>query len=180
MCVLKWGRGSGDGQVGLTHSVAVAPDGSVYVVDRRDYRVQKFSADGEFVATFGESGSGDGQLKRPSDVVVDGEGFVYVADWGNERVQIFNAAGDFVLNLRGQATLSKWSKEFFASNPDEVRTRDLANLLPDPPEHLRDPQNESSQTEPYFWGPVSVTLDANNRLYVTEHNRHRFQVYSKV
>ncbi len=177
----QWGKaGDGPVQFNLPWGLAVDSDDNVYIADWRNDRVQKFSADGEFVATFGQSGSGEGQLKRPSDVVVDGDGYVYVADWGNERVQIFNPAGDVVLKLRGQATLSKWSKEFFASNPDEVRTRDMANLLPNLPDHLRDPQNESSQTEPYFWGPVAVTLDATNRLYVTEHNRHRFQVYSKV
>ena len=35
----------------------------------------------------------------------------------------------------------------------------------------------ASQTEAYFWGPVSVTLDDDGRLYVVEHSRHRVQVY---
>ena len=55
---------------------------------------------------------------------------------------------------------------------------DLA--VKDLPSDLVTPYYVGSQTEHLFWGPVSVTLDADNRLYVTEHNRHRFQVYSKV
>ena len=47
------------------------------------------------------------------------------------------------------------------------------------PPHLNTPHHISSQTEPYFWGPVSVTLDGEGRLYVTEANRHRIQIYQK-
>jgi len=45
--------------------------------------------------------------------------------------------------------------------------------------HLRSPYHESSQTEPYFWGPVSVKVDTQGQIYVTEANRHRLQVYRK-
>jgi hypothetical protein len=51
--------------------------------------------------------------------------------------------------------------------------------MPELPAHLNTPYHVSSQTEPYFWGPVSVSLDREGRLYVTETNRHRFQVYQK-
>ena len=47
------------------------------------------------------------------------------------------------------------------------------------PEHLNSPYHIASQVEPYFWGPVSVRLDKEDRLYVTEHSRHRIQVYQK-
>ncbi|MCI0858409.1 MAG: hypothetical protein J4N81_06700, partial [Chloroflexi bacterium] len=83
------------------------------------------------------------------------------------------------LILRGQATLSKWAEEYFLSNPEEKKERDLSNLTPPLPDHLQTPYHVSSQTEPYFWGPVSVTLDREGRLYVAETNRHRFQVYQK-
>ena len=36
----------------------------------------------------------------------------------------------------------------------------------------------SAHIEKYFWSPVSVTLDSENRVYVTESNRHRIQVYA--
>ncbi len=43
-----------------------------------------------------------------------------------------------------------------------------------------DPHEESSHIEKLFWGPVSVMLDAEGRLYVTETNRHRLQVFDRV
>ena len=176
----QWGElGSRPGQFNLPWGVTTDAAGDVYVADWRNDRVQKFSPEGQFMASFGESGTGDGQFHRPSAVAVDAQGYVYVADWGNERVQVFDARGVFQLQLRGQATLSKWASDYLNVNPDEQRTREMSNLIPDLPPHLNTSHHISSQTEPYFWGPVSVRLDGHGRLFVTESNRHRFQVYQR-
>ncbi len=178
--ISNWGTfGSGDGQFNLPWGATVDGDDNVYIADWRNDRVQKFDNDGNFLAAFGSSGEGEGQFRRPTGVAVDPEGFIYVADWGNERVQVLGPDGSFRLALKGEATISKWSEDYFASNPEEKAERDISNLIPDLPAHLNTPYHISSQTEPYFWGPVSVVLDKQGRLYVTETNRHRFQVYQK-
>ena len=178
--ISHWGEaGSGPGQFNMPWGVALDSAGQVYVADWRNDRIQKFSATGEFIASFGQSGVGDGQFHRPSGVAVDPEGYIYVADWGNQRVQVLGPEGDFRLSRRGQATLSRWAEEFFAVNPDEKETRNMANLIPKLPPHLNSPHHISSQTEPYFWGPVSVRLDQEGRLYVIEANRSRVQVFQR-
>jgi DNA-binding beta-propeller fold protein YncE len=49
--VREWGRrGSGPGEFFVVHSVAVGPDGNVYVADRENGRVQRFSPTGEFLS----------------------------------------------------------------------------------------------------------------------------------
>ena len=175
-----WGApGSDPGQFNMPWGVALDAAGQVYVADWRNDRIQKFTADGNLIAVIGASGSGDGQLSRPAGVCVDSGGYIYVADWGNERVQVFDAAGGFVQTLRGQATLSKWAQDFMSVNPDERNTREMSNLIPELPAHLDTPYLISSQTEPYFWGPVSVRLDHAERLLVTESNRHRVQIYQR-
>ena len=66
-------------------------------------------------------------------------------------------------------------------NPDEYDLRKQSDLLPnDLPGHLKNAYHTASQTEPVFWGPVSVKIDAKDRLYVTEHSRHRIQVYESL
>ena len=179
--LLGWGElGSGEGQFDMPWGVTVDGNGKVYVADWRNDRVQVFSPEGRFLAAYGEPGDGDGRLSRPSDVAVDQDGNIYVADWGNERVQVLGPDGSFQLKLRGQATVSKWTEEFFAANPDEWETRLTAQIVPTLPYHLSTEHEISAQTEPYFWGPVAVTLDGDGRLYVTETNRHRFQVYERA
>ena len=179
--LLQWGGfGDGDGQFNQPWGVTVDSEDNVYVADWRNDRIQKFTADGRFLAKFGESGDGDGQLSRPADVAVDDEGYMYVADWGNERLQVLGPDGSFQDKQRGQAGPSKWTEDFFKSNPDEKEARDIANLTPSLPPRLSSAYHVSSQTEPYFWGVVAVTLDSEGRLYATDSRRHRVQVYRKA
>ena len=179
--ILSWGEpGSAPGQFDLPWGATVDRHGDVYVADWRNDRIQKFTPDGEFIAAYGESGDGDGQFHRPSSVAVDGDGKMHVADWGNERVQVLNADGSSHQILRGEATLSKWAEEWLEVNQDEYEARKASRLLVEElPDHLRTPYHVASQTEPLFWGPVSVKLDSEDRLYVTEHSRHRIQIYEQ-
>ena len=178
--LLQWGeQGDSEGQFNLPWGITVDSQGNVYVADWRNDRIQKFTPEGRFLAAFGESGDGDGQFHRPAKPAVDSEGYIYVPDWGNERVQVLGPDGSFQLKLRGQATVSKWAQEFLDVNPDESGPREQSNLIPDLPSHFDTPYLVSTQTEPYFWGPASVNLDGEGRLYVTESSRHRIQVYQR-
>ena len=48
--LLEWGtRGTGPGQFGLPHNLAIDTEGRVYVTDRDNERVQVFDPDGEFL-----------------------------------------------------------------------------------------------------------------------------------
>ncbi len=85
------------GQLRDPKNVAVAPDGSVYVLDAGAQRVLRYGADGRLREAWGSSGSGPGQFKEPWGIAVDGRGYVYVADTWNHRIQKFEAGGRFLL-----------------------------------------------------------------------------------
>ena len=175
--------GSNPGQFNLPWGIGISHIGEIYVADWANDRIQRFSSEGEYISTVGSSGRGEGQLLRPSGVTVDEFGYFYVADWGNERVQIFDNHGDFLQLLRGEATLSKWAQSFMESNVDERDTGKNANLEPVAGidfSDTGDPHRESAYVEKLFWGPVSVKLDSDGRLYVTDGNRHRVQVFERV
>lgn len=84
-------RGTGPGQFNLPRDAAVAPDGSVYIVDGGNFRVEKFSADGKFLSTFGSIGRQSGQFSRPKEITVDKNGNIYVVDAAFGNFQIFNS-----------------------------------------------------------------------------------------
>ena len=175
-CLLTFG----DGDLNLPWGVHVSPNGSIYVADWGNHRIVRYSADGSILACYGSHGNGDGQFKNPSSVAVDTDGNIYVADWGNERVQILDSTGDFICSLRGEATVSQWGQEFLDANYEEAEPRSRSNLEPDISLFNGNPHEESAHIEKFFWGPTSVKLDNSGRLYVTESNRHRIQVYCKL
>jgi len=172
--------GEGERGVSLPWGLACDAQDNVYIADFGNDAIKKFSSDGEFLAAFGSSGRGEGQFTRPASVAVDREGYIYVADWGNERVQVLDAAGNFVQLLRGEATISEWAANFLSINREEAAARTTANLDMEIDYFIDDPHEESSHIEKYFWCPVSVKLDSQGRLYVTETNRHRLQIYRRA
>jgi len=80
----------GDGQFVDLYGVALASDGSVYVADSGNNRIQKFTSEGVFVSKWGTEGTGDGQFVDPHGVAVASDGSVYVTDWSNDRIQKFS------------------------------------------------------------------------------------------
>lgn len=91
--VLKWGgpfatniSGPFNGWFAVVTSIAIAPDGSVFVADFDNHRVQEFAPDGTFLSSFGERGGGAGQFRHAIAVDVAADGSVFVADFLNNRV----------------------------------------------------------------------------------------------
>ncbi|MEM7229294.1 MAG: NHL repeat-containing protein [Planctomycetota bacterium] len=88
-------RGSEDGQFKRPQDVVFDTDGSILVADTGNHRVQRFSIDGEHLATFGEWGAFPGLFAEPTAIDVD-DSRIYVADALNHRVQIFEKDGEFI------------------------------------------------------------------------------------
>jgi len=75
----------------------VAPSGEIYVADGYgNSSVHRFSADGEYISSFGSPGRGPGQFVVPHSIRVSQDGRVYVADRENHRVQVFTSDGEFL------------------------------------------------------------------------------------
>ena len=97
---------SGDAPLGTFNEpwgVAVGPDGSVYVTDTWNHRVQKFTRDGRPIKTWGQYGQpvienpeSASFFWGPRGIAVDSSGHVYVADTGNKRIVIFDADGKYL------------------------------------------------------------------------------------
>ena len=92
-----------------THVAIDARTGEFYVADGySNARVHKYTPDGEYQFSWGESGTGEGQFNIVHNITTDSEGWVYVADRENHRIQIFSPEGKFEkqwVNLSRAATI---------------------------------------------------------------------------
>src|SRR5215467_10577261 len=98
---MAW-RGADIGRFDVPWGLTTDQEGSLYVSDTSNARIQKFKADGTPVLKWGRDGSFDGAFFFPRGVAVDFVGNIYVADEGNNRIQKFDARGSF---------LTKWGRE---------------------------------------------------------------------
>ena len=94
--------GSQPGQFQAPRGIAFAPDGSMYVADSRNHRIQRFSTDGQLMNSWGsfadvaQGNAPGGTFNEPWGIAVAPDGSVFVADTWNYRIQKFTAGGQFV------------------------------------------------------------------------------------
>lgn len=90
------GGSATDAMLARPSSIAVAPDGSLYIADPDNYRIRRVGADGVIttVAGTGEPGvGGDGgsavqaQLVRPDNIDVGVDGSLYIVDGPNNHIR---------------------------------------------------------------------------------------------
>jgi DNA-binding beta-propeller fold protein YncE len=90
----KWGGpfainifGPFNGWFATVTNIALDDQGNVFVADFYNHRIQKFTADGTFLTSFGTEGSGPGEFFYPIALDVMPDGSLYVVDFGNNRIQ---------------------------------------------------------------------------------------------
>ena len=78
---------------GQINSMAVASDGTIYVLDRQAAELRAYSPDGTWLRTIGKRGEGPGELKQPSAIAILSDGRILVRDPGNGRIQVYAPDG---------------------------------------------------------------------------------------
>ncbi len=93
-------NGKEAGQFQAPRVVAIAADGSLYVADSGNHRIQHLSPDGKPIQTWGSFGEGanaaPGTFNEPWGIALAPDGSVLVSDTWNHRIQKFSATGEFI------------------------------------------------------------------------------------
>jgi sugar lactone lactonase YvrE len=93
--------GGEEGQFKVPNSIAVGADGSIYISDTHNWRIQKLSPTGEAIWAKGEPGYVLGKFGRPRGIRVGPDGIVYVVDGATEIVQMFDSDGKVLMRFGG-------------------------------------------------------------------------------
>jgi uncharacterized protein (TIGR03663 family) len=184
------GAGSDQSQFRKPRGLAVGPDGSVYVADANNHRIQKFDAEGNFLLAWGgqgvlDAGAGDpGKFNEPWGVAVGPDGSVYVADTWNHRVQKFDANGNFITMWgrfgNDEAPDAFWGPRGIAVGPDgKVYVADTGNkriAVFDPNGANLDTIGSGGFDPGLFDEPVGLAFAPNGTLYVADTWNQRIQM----
>lgn len=95
------GPGGEPGKFKIPNSLAIGPDGSLFVSDTHNWRIQKLTRNGEPVWSKGTPGYFLGQFGRPRGIRVGPDGIVYVVDGATELVQMFDSDGRTLMRFGG-------------------------------------------------------------------------------
>ena len=93
----KIGReGRSGGQFKEPSAVAVDKSGHIYVTERDNPRVQKFTATGKYITKFGQKTLRGTQLSDPVAIAIAPSGQIVVSDWDKSQVFFFSSGGKVV------------------------------------------------------------------------------------
>ncbi len=151
--VREWGtKGTGEGQFDQPGGLAFGLDGSLFVCDQVNHRVQRFTPEGKFLTRWGEYGDAPGQFGKPEPpthrvggpcmAAVDRDGNVFTTEPTAGRIQKFSPEGAF---------LGAWGS-------NEVRAGAFGGRAEMP-------------------GPIAILFDRSNRAWVSATN-HRVQLFT--
>jgi tripartite motif-containing protein 71 len=85
----------GGGVLRFPQSVAIGPDGSVYVADQSSSVIQVFDARGTFLREVGQAGVRPGELGSVGAIAVAADNTLFVAE-GTNRIDRFDASGNLI------------------------------------------------------------------------------------
>ena len=167
------------GMLRQPRGVACDRQGSVYVADFGNCRIQEFGPDLEPRAAWGHRGTGPGEFQDPCGVAFGPDGLLYVADTWNARVQAFDGTG---------ALVREWSADLYGARgiavdaTGAVFVADTGNARIcrfSADGHLEKQWGGRGSQPGKLAGPVGVAVDGGGNVLVCDNGNSRLQVFDR-
>ncbi len=149
----------------------------VFVADRSNHNVKKFTSTGTLITKWGTAGSADGQFAIPMGVAVDASENVYVTDQVNDRVQVFDSTGSFI---RGWGTLFGGDGDGDFKGPSGIAVDATGNVFVADTRNNRVQKFMNDATFVTSWSvisPVGVAVDGSGNVFVTNTEDRQVQKF---
>ncbi|MGD8751095.1 MAG: glycosyltransferase family 39 protein, partial [Anaerolineales bacterium] len=184
-------NGSEQGQFQNPRNVAIAGDGSLYVADTNNHRIQHLTTDGEVLhvwGSFADRSTGNapgGTFYEPWGIAVGPEGNVYVVDTWNHRVQKFSQTGEFInqWGYFGQAEdgYALWGpRDVIVDSEGNVFVTDTGNkrvVIYDRDGNYLSEFGGAGLLAGQFDEPVGLAMDSQGQIFVADTWNQRVQVF---
>ncbi len=186
--------GSAPGQFLRPRDMAIAQDGSLYVVDTDNHRVQHLNPDGSVLqvwGTFGDatqSAAPGGQFNQPWGIGLGPDGMVYIADTWNHRIQKFTPDGRFVTMWgyfgQGEQPEALWGpRDVAVDKQGRVFVTDTGNkriVVFDSDGGPLTQFGSAGMDVGQLDEPVGLAVDGENNLYVADTWNQRIQIFKSA
>jgi len=181
--ISEWGSFgiAAPGHFSYPQFIAVGDDGSIYVSDLGNKRVQKFSSNGEYITEWGKSGKQSGEFHYPSGIAVS-DGFVFVADRDLNRIQKFSLDGEFITEWgeKGSYDGQLYFPNGVAVNNGIVYVADTGNqriqIFSTDGEFISS-FGSSGLGEGQFLTVVGIDTDIDGNIYVTDKGNGKIEKF---
>ena len=177
-------HGSGQGHFRDPFGVAVDGEENILIADK-NHHIQKFTAEGHFLAAVGTKGSGHLQFRCPTDIVFNtSNNKVYLMDYGNYRVQVLNSDLTFSSTFGKQGNGKGQFRSPFGIACDstgKVYVADTGNhriqVFTAEGKFLR-MFGRHGQGRGELDKPTYIAVDTSGMVYVSEDGSHRVSVFT--
>ena len=188
----------GAGLIAFAHAILLDPEDNVWLVDRNNHQVMKFTADGQLLMTIGAKGfrsdtgvapddvsstafqsvtHGGDPFNMPAGIAFNPEGEIFIADgYANARVHKFSAEGQHLLSWGQPGT---GPGEFNLPHGVWIdrrgrvlvadRENDRVQVFTQGGEHL-------TTWPTHLIGPALFYVDDEDTVYIPEHNGGLFSI----
>lgn len=168
---------------GRPTGIAIDAKGSLWTTDFANDTLQKYSPQGEFLASYGSQGQGAGQFYFPIGLTIN-SGHIWVADTLNNRIEEFNESGAYLGQFGSAGT---GAGQF--NNPEAVAV--------DSNHHIWVPDSNNNRVEEFteaggyiksigttgagkLNGPGDVAIGPGNTIFVADYHDNRVVEFNEA
>ena len=185
--------GSAPGDLNTPRGIDIAPNGTIYVADSLNHRIQQFSPDGFLSNVWGnfanvlEEDAPGGTFNEPWDVAVAPDGSIFVADTFNHRIQKFDSTGRFIKMwgkfAQGDTPESFWGPRGIAIDEDgNVFVTDTGNkrvVVFDTDLNYKTQFGGGGFEPGQFDEPVGITVNSSGQIIIADTWNRRVQIFER-
>ena len=184
-------RGSEVGEFRTPESMVVLSDGSYWVVDRDNHRIQHFTKSGEFLGKVGAVNSSDNPVtgtdnssfNTPKFIAKDSNDNLYVTDSSNKRVQKFSSDGEYMdtitnakvgeyLGIAVDSASNIWISD---TVNDHLWKLDQYGALKAEAGFVSGTTYDAGDADGQFNNPYDIEVAADNSIWVADQYNNRVQ-----